>query len=159
LDPFKDWVCEQLAVDPRIQPQRLRELAGELGYEGGRSIFDEFIREVRPRYLRRRTFQRTVYRPGELVQCDLWEPRERAARPGNSTNCYIEGWTVLASAVSNAYCSNYGLQELPTHTAASGIEAARLVRSRVGRLDSPAYDPLAATSYLILEPACPRQLP
>jgi hypothetical protein len=24
----------------------------------------------------RRTFQRTVYRPGELVQCDLWEPRE-----------------------------------------------------------------------------------
>jgi hypothetical protein len=24
----------------------------------------------------RRTFQRTSYRPGELVQCDLWEPRE-----------------------------------------------------------------------------------
>jgi hypothetical protein len=27
----------------------------------------------------RRTFQRTVYRPGELVQCDLWEPRELIA--------------------------------------------------------------------------------
>ncbi len=24
----------------------------------------------------KRTFQRTVYRPGELVQCDLWEPRQ-----------------------------------------------------------------------------------
>src|SRR5262249_10084797 len=34
------------------------------------------VREVRPRFQLRRTFQRTVYRPGELVQCDLWEPRE-----------------------------------------------------------------------------------
>jgi transposase len=76
LDPFKDWICEQLAVDPRIQSQRLREMASELGYEGGKSIFDDFVREVRPRFLRPRTFQRTIYRPGELVQCDLWEPRE-----------------------------------------------------------------------------------
>ena len=33
------------------------------------------ITEVRPRFLIKRTFQRTIYRPGELVQCDLWEPR------------------------------------------------------------------------------------
>jgi transposase len=76
LDPFKDWICEQLAGDPRIQSQRLRELAFEIGYEGGKSIFDDYVREVRPRFLAARTFQRTVYRPGELVQCDLWEPRE-----------------------------------------------------------------------------------
>lgn len=76
LDPFKDWVCEQLRADPRIPSQRLREMAVEVGYEGGKTIFDEFVREVRPRFLVRRTFQRTVYRPGELVQCDLWEPRE-----------------------------------------------------------------------------------
>ena len=36
-------------------------------------------REVRPRFQVRRTFQRTIYRPGELVQCDLWEPRELIA--------------------------------------------------------------------------------
>ncbi len=35
LDPFKDWICVQLAADPRIESQRLRELAGEIGYEGG----------------------------------------------------------------------------------------------------------------------------
>ena len=29
-----------------------------------------------PGLLVKRTFQRTVYRPGELVQWDLWEPRE-----------------------------------------------------------------------------------
>jgi hypothetical protein len=77
LDPFKEWICEQLAVDPRIQSQRLRELAGELGYEGGKSIFDDYVREVRPRFLAARTFQRTIYRPGELIQCDLWEPSEQ----------------------------------------------------------------------------------
>jgi len=48
LDPFKDWICEQLRADPRIHP----------------------------RFVKPRTFQRTIYRPGELVQCDLWEPRE-----------------------------------------------------------------------------------
>src|SRR2546421_1710346 len=76
LDPFKDWICAQLQVDPSIQSLRLREMATELGYEGGKSIFDDYVREVRPRFQVRRTFQRTIYRPGELVQCDLWEPRE-----------------------------------------------------------------------------------
>ena len=51
LDPFKEWICEQLAVDPRIQSQRLREMASEIGYEGGKSIFDDYVREVRPRFL------------------------------------------------------------------------------------------------------------
>jgi transposase len=76
LDSFKEWICEQLAADPSIQSLRLREMARELGYEGGKSIFDDYVREVRPRFLRPRTFQRTIYRSGELVQCDLWEPRE-----------------------------------------------------------------------------------
>jgi hypothetical protein len=48
-----------------------------MGYEGGKSIFDDFVREMRPRFLAARTFQRTIYRPGELVQCDLWEPGEQ----------------------------------------------------------------------------------
>ena len=75
LDPFKGWICEQLQADPTIQSLRLREMATELGYQGGKSIFDDYVREVRPRFQVRRTFQRTIYRPGELVQCDLWEPR------------------------------------------------------------------------------------
>jgi transposase len=77
LDPFREWICEQLRADPGIQSLRLREMAGELGYEGGKTIFDDYVREVRPRFLIKRTFQRTIYRPGELVQCDLWEPREQ----------------------------------------------------------------------------------
>jgi len=87
LDPFREWICEQLAADSRIKSQRLREMAGGIGYAGGKSIFDDYVREVRPRFLAARTFQRTIYRPGELIQCDLWEPREldrsraRAAAP------------------------------------------------------------------------------
>ena len=64
LDPFREWICEQLRAEPTIQSQRLRELASELGYSGGKSIFDDYVREVRPRFLVRRTFQRTLYRPG-----------------------------------------------------------------------------------------------
>ncbi len=76
VDPFKEWICEQLDADPKIPSQRLREMASEIGYEGGKSIFDDYVREVRPRFLPLRTFQRTVYRPGEFIQCDLWEPSE-----------------------------------------------------------------------------------
>ena len=86
LDPFRDWICEQLRSDPTIQSLRLREMAAELGYEGGKTIFDDYVREVRPRFLVRRTFQRTVYRPGELVQamCGSRASRCRSgtARPG-----------------------------------------------------------------------------
>ena len=63
-----------MRADPKVPSQRLRELAGEIGYEGGKTVFDAYVREVRPRFLVKRTFQRTVYRPAELIQCDLWEP-------------------------------------------------------------------------------------
>jgi hypothetical protein len=39
---------------------------------------DDYLREVRPLFLRPRTFQRTVYRPGEICQLDLWH----TSRPG-----------------------------------------------------------------------------
>jgi hypothetical protein len=93
LDPFREWVCVQLKDDPRIPSERLREMATELGYEGGKTIFNDYLREVRPRYLVRRTFQRTVYRPGELVQCDLWEPREPIPVGHGQTR---RGWVVTA---------------------------------------------------------------
>src|SRR5512132_4297260 len=59
LDPFRVWICEQLQAEPRLQSLRLREMAGELGYDGGKTIFDDYVREVRPRFLVKRTFQRT----------------------------------------------------------------------------------------------------
>jgi hypothetical protein len=93
LDPFRDWIVEQLGADPTIQSLRLREMASELGYEGGKTIFDDYVREVRPRFLVKRTFQRTIYRPGELVQCDLWEPSSLIVVGHGQTR---RGWVVTA---------------------------------------------------------------
>jgi hypothetical protein len=76
LDPFRDEIDRLLRLDPRLPGKRIRELIAELGYEGSKTILDDYLRELRPRYLPRRTYQRTLYRPGELLQFDLFEPRE-----------------------------------------------------------------------------------
>jgi transposase len=75
LDPFKDEVQRLLQEDSRIPGKRIRELIEALGYDGGKTILDDCLRELRPLYERRRTYQRTIYRPGELLQFDLFEPR------------------------------------------------------------------------------------
>ena len=75
LDPFKEEIERLLRQDHRIPNTRIRELIADLGYEGGKTILDEHLREVRPHFAPRRTYQRTVYRPGEICQFDLWEPR------------------------------------------------------------------------------------
>ena len=62
------------ADDPRLPGVRVRELIEPLGFDGAKTIVDDYLREVRPLFLRPRTHQRTVYRPGEICQWDLWEP-------------------------------------------------------------------------------------
>jgi len=52
----------------------VRERLEALGFEGSKTIVDDYLREVRPLHLKTRTHQRTIYRPGELCQFDLWEP-------------------------------------------------------------------------------------
>ena len=95
VDPFKEWICEELKADPKVPSRRLRELAGELGYGGGKSVFDDYVREVRPRFLVKRTFQRTIYRPAELIQCDLWEPSEHVPVGYGQTR---RGWVVTTQS-------------------------------------------------------------
>jgi transposase len=75
LQPHKEEIHRLLREDPRLPGVRVRELIAEAGYAGGQTILDDYLREVRPLYLPARTFQRTIYRPGELCQFDLWEPR------------------------------------------------------------------------------------
>jgi transposase len=73
LDPFREEIHELLRGDPRLPGVRVRELIEPLGFDGSKTIVDDYLREVRPLFLVRRTFQRTVYRPGEVCQFDLWE--------------------------------------------------------------------------------------
>ena len=74
LDPFKEEVHELLRAHPKLPGVRVRELIEPLGFDGSKTIVDDYLREVRPLFLAKRTFQRTVYRPGEICQWDLWEP-------------------------------------------------------------------------------------
>ena len=94
LDPFKDEIHRLLSDDPRLPGQRIRELIEPLGFVGGKTIVDDYLREVRPLFLPPpRTFQRTIYRPGELCQFDLWEPRAEIPVGHGQTR---RGWVVIA---------------------------------------------------------------
>jgi transposase len=76
LDPFLATIEELLDDEPTLSGVRIREELEKLGYEGGKTIVDDLLRELRPRFLPPpRSFQRTRYRPGELAQFDLCEPR------------------------------------------------------------------------------------
>jgi len=76
LDPFLVSIEELLADEPRLSGVRIREELETQGYEGSKTILDDLLRELRPRFLPPpRSFQRTRYRPGELAQFDLCEPR------------------------------------------------------------------------------------
>jgi transposase len=76
LEPFVATIEELLAEAPTLSGVRIREELEKLGYVGGKTILDDLLRELRPRFLPPpRSFQRTRYRPGELAQFDLCEPR------------------------------------------------------------------------------------
>jgi transposase len=91
LDSFKEEIHGLLKADPDVPGQRVRELIAELGFEGGKTIVDDYLREVRPLFRVRRTYQRTVYRPAELLQFDLWEPRAEIPVGHGQTR---RGWVV-----------------------------------------------------------------
>ena len=76
LDRFLGEIERLLDDEPTLSGVRILEEIAELGYGGGKTILDDLLRGLRPRYLPTpRTHQRTIYRPGELCQFDLCEPR------------------------------------------------------------------------------------
>jgi len=93
LDPFKDEIHRLLKDDSAMAGQRIRELIAPLGFVGGKTIVDDYLREVRPFFVDQRTFQRTVYRPGEICQFDVWEPKDEIAVGHGQTR---QAWVVVA---------------------------------------------------------------
>jgi hypothetical protein len=60
LDPFKDEIHRLLREDPRLPGQRVRELIAPLGFAGGKTIIDDYVREVRPLFDPPRTFSARI---------------------------------------------------------------------------------------------------
>ena len=91
LDPHKPRIHELLGKDPKIPSQVIRERITDAGYRGGKTICDDYIRELRPIFAPPRTFQRTHYEPAELCQFDLWEPKSEIPVGHGQTR---RGWVV-----------------------------------------------------------------
>jgi len=51
LDPFVAVIEELLADEPTLSGVRIREELERLGYVGGKTILDDLLRELRPRFL------------------------------------------------------------------------------------------------------------
>jgi transposase len=94
IEPFKDEIHRLLRDDPKLPGVRVRELLEPLGCTAGKTVVDDYLREVRPLFAPpARTFQRTVYRPGEICQFDVWQPRDEVPVGHGQTR---QGWVVVA---------------------------------------------------------------
>jgi transposase len=64
LEPFVAVIEELLAEAPTLSGVRVREELEKLGYVGGKTILDDLLRELRPRFLpRRAAFSARVIAP------------------------------------------------------------------------------------------------
>jgi transposase len=94
LDPFKDEIHRLLKEDHKLPGVRVRELLEPLGCTASKTVVDDYLREVRPLFSPApRAFQRTVYRPGEICQFDVWQPRDEVPVGHGQTR---RGWVVVA---------------------------------------------------------------
>lgn len=93
LEPFKAEIHRLLKDEPAMPGVRVRELLEPLGCTAGKTVVDDYLREVRPLFRPARTHQRTVYRPGEICQFDVWAPREEIAVGHGQTR---RGFVVIA---------------------------------------------------------------
>jgi transposase len=94
LDPFKEEIHRLLREDPSLTGVRVRELLEPLGCRAGKTVVDDYLREVRPLFAPTpRTFARAVWRPGEVCQFDVWQPRAEVPVGHGQTR---RGYVVIA---------------------------------------------------------------
>src|SRR4051812_744499 len=139
LDPFVATIEGLLADEPTLSGVRIREELEKLGYRGGKTILDDLLRELRPRVLPPpRSFQRTRYRPGELAQFDLCEPRSEIpvgwgqVRRGYVVTCELPYSRAFAGALvfSREFCDiAFGMMRCLVRL---GVLPAKLIWDREG---------------------------
>jgi len=73
VDALMPRVGELLKEDPTMPAS---VIAGRVGWTRSGSVFRAKVAEVRPLFAGVDPADRTVYEPGEIVQCDLWFPNK-----------------------------------------------------------------------------------
>lgn len=91
-----EWL---LAAEPTLSSVRVLEKIQLDGYRGGQTNLAELLRELRPRYLPPRRFQRTACREDELCQFDVTELRREIPVSWRRTR---RGWIVTAKLPTRA---------------------------------------------------------
>jgi len=68
LDPYKEEIKRLLEANPNLTNVLILEKIRKLGYEGGRSILGDYLRQLRPKV--RNSFLHVETMPGEQAQVD-----------------------------------------------------------------------------------------
>jgi transposase len=71
VDAFEPQIRAILAEFPKMKATVIAE---QLEFPYSLSILKDRLRQIRPEYVGIDPADRTVYRPGEITQCDLWFP-------------------------------------------------------------------------------------
>jgi transposase len=89
LDPFKDDIAALLDEDEKAAATVILERLRERGYAGGITILKDHLAKVRLEFLAARTYQRTSYLPGEILQLDWWQlPVKTPVGPDHERQVY-----------------------------------------------------------------------
>jgi hypothetical protein len=149
--------------EPKLSGVRIREEIEQQGYEGSKTILDDLLRELPPRFLPPpRSFQRTRYRPGEPAQFDLCEPRSPIpvgygqSRRGYVVTCELPYSRASAGALvfSKEFPDiAWGMRRCRSHSASlPGKLVGALVRSFALRLPERSEQAHAALMELLVLP-------
>lgn len=87
LDPFKGNIDEWLERDPQVSAAVIEQKVRPLGYSGGHSILQEYVRKARPKHTPRRAFVRMEPLAGERFEVD-WGHFGALSYSGDSRKLY-----------------------------------------------------------------------
>jgi len=73
LDPFRSQIDELFRLYPDITAQRVFEILGARGFDGGYTVVKDLVRRIRPRKAPRASLQTAPREPGDMAECD-WSP-------------------------------------------------------------------------------------
>jgi hypothetical protein len=107
LDPFKDEIHRLLRDDAGIESQRIREILIGLGFEGGRTIVDDYVREVRRSFGASAPTSGPSTDPGTCCSsiCGSRSGRFRSATPRRARGTWSSARSVSRALAAARWCS------------------------------------------------------
>jgi transposase len=88
LDPYKPRIQHVLELYPELSGARIREVLEAEGYRGGRTILNDYLREVRGVRHLHPVYVRTDYAPGAYGQIDWAKMPDRVRYDGAWRDVY-----------------------------------------------------------------------